>query len=262
MSSSIFAHSRVLKIIAWLVSLYVLVPIVLIVIISFGESRYLEFPPSDYSLRWYSSLIEDPSWFRSLYDSLLVALPASLIGTVIGINSALFTNFYKGKWAIVLQSLVLAPLILPGIVYAVSLYFYFSNLGIVETHLALAIAHSCICIPISYLIINSGIARHGFDLETAALTLGAKPLFILFKVTLPRIRNQIIASLVFCFVTSFDEPVINLFITGNTIVTLPKRMWDGIRFEIDPSVAAMSTVLIFFVILVVALQSMSHDREA
>ena len=135
---------------------------------------------------------------------------------------------------------------MPGIIVAIGIYFFYARLGVVGNPIALVLAHTCLAVP--FVVINVSATLYGFDerLEYAAMSLGASPWGAFRQVTLPLIRPGVLAGALFAFITSFDELIVALFVSGTTAVTLPRRMWEGIRFEIDPTIAAVSTILVAF----------------
>ena len=163
-----------------------------------------------------------------------------LLGTpaAIGLAGASF----PGKQ--VVNALVLSPLIVPGIIVAIGLYFAYAQYGLVGHSLALVLGHTCLAVP--FVVINVTAALAGVDrrLQQAASNLGAPPLAVFRQVTLPLIAPGMFAGAVFAFITSFDELLVALFLSGTGAVTLPRRMFDEIRYDIDPTIAAVSTLLI------------------
>lgn len=238
------------------VCLFLLAPVVVIVVISFSDSRYLDFPPRRYSLRWYRALSDDPSWRESFVVSAQVAILTASLATPLGTAAAvgLARGSFRGRRAIL--AAFLSPIVVPGIVTAVAAYFYFSALGLVGSRAALVLVHTALAIPLVVLTVSASLAGVSRSVETAARTLGAGPWETFYRVTLPLIRPGVAVGAIFAFITSFDEPVVALFLSGSRSVTLPKRMWDGIRYEIDPTVAAVSTFIIALSVLAVVATEM------
>jgi putative spermidine/putrescine transport system permease protein len=145
-----------------------------------------------------------------------------------------------------LKSFVLSPLIAPVIVLAVALYYLFAALGLNGTIMGLIIGHTILALPYVVVVMSASLESFDVRLEQAAMSLGAGRMRTFFRVTLPLIRSGILIAALFAFLTSFDDVVIALFITGPTTLTLPRRMWDGIRNEINPTIAAVSSLLIVF----------------
>jgi putative spermidine/putrescine transport system permease protein len=225
-------------------SLFILVPVFVMVVISLSSSRYLEFPPPGISLRWYKALIDDQSWGSSLRRSLVIAGEVTIISVVLGVSASHGLVALKGRWLRVALLVAICPILVPAIVMAVAAQIFYSSLGLAETSLAIALAHVVLALP--FVIVTMTASMLGLDpnLHWAAQTLGLRPVEVFFRTTLPLLRPALFLSAFLAFVTSFDEPVIAQFVAGTVVVTLPKRMWDGIQYEIDPSVAAMSSIIV------------------
>jgi putative spermidine/putrescine transport system permease protein len=235
-----------LQLIAGLVLFYLILPILVVVPLSFSSASYLSFPPPGFSLRWYRNFFTRPDWLSSAWLSLWVGLAVTVLATTLGTPAAvaLVRGRFVGKGLV--NAFILSPLIVPGIIVAIGIYFFYARLGIVGSPIALVLAHTCLAVP--FVVINVSATLYGFDeaLEYAAMSLGASRWGAFRQVTLPLIGPGVVAGALFAFVTSFDELIVALFVSGTTAVTLPRRMWEGIRFEIDPTIAAVSTILIAF----------------
>ncbi len=235
------------------VTAFLVAPILVISVLSFSASRYLKFPPPGYSLRWYQNLIEDSSWRLALLTSVEVAIPVTLLATFLGTAAAVGLARSQSRAKEVLLSLTLTPMIVPSIVTAVAAFLWFAPVHLIETRIALVLSHTAIAIPLVVLSVSASLQGVEHSLELCARSLGATPFLAFRKITLPQIRSGILGGSLFAFITSFDEPIIALFIAGTRTVTLPKRMWDGIRYEIDPTVSAVSTLIVLFTSILVVL---------
>ncbi len=242
------------------VAIFLVTPILVIFILSFSTSRYLEFPPPGYSLRWYQNLGGDPSWRESLLTSIEVAIPVTLLATCLGTAAAVGLARSRSRAKELLFSLTLTPMIVPSIVTAVAAFLWFAPVHLIETRTALILSHTAIAIPLVVLSVSGNLQEVDHSLELCARSLGATPFVAFCKVTLPLIRPGVVGGSLFAFITSFDEPVISLFVAGTKTVTLPKRMWDGIRYEIDPTVSAVSTLIVLFTSILVVLAFRSSSR--
>ena len=227
-----------------LIFLLLILPIFIVVPISFSTATYLQFPPPGFSLQWYKNYFSSRDWTQATILSLQVASITTIVATILGtlLAISLVRGNFKGKNLI--YSFAVYPMIVPLIIIAIAVYFFYSKLRIVGTVPGLVAAHTILTIP--YVLVIVSATLKGFDetMERASLSLGANPLKTFLLVTLPIIRPGIISAALFAFIVSFDELVIAIFICGTTAVTLPKRMWDGIRLEIDPTIAAVSSLLI------------------
>lgn len=230
---------------------FLLLPITVVILISFSGSRFLEFPPPAYSMRWYESALNDSTWREALLLSIEVATIVAFLATVLGSMAAY--GFVRGRFLgkTTLMALALSPMVVPGVVTAVGAYLLFAPIGLIETRTALVLTHTALALPVALLSVMSSLSTVNESLEHAARTLGAGPWETARRVTLPLIRRGLVTGALFAFITSFDEPVVSLFLAGTQIVTLPKRMWDGIQYEIDPTAAAVSTMLVAFVTAIV-----------
>jgi putative spermidine/putrescine transport system permease protein len=227
-----------------LVILFLLFPMFIIIPMSFNTSDAFEFPPSGFSFQWYANFFGRSDWFGPTILSLRVALLVSLVSVCLGTPGALALVRGKFKGLGTVNAFVLSPMIVPPIIIAVGIYFFFAKLRIIGTEVSLVMAHSILAIP--FVVINVSAMLKGLNqnIEQAALNLGANRFQAFFYITLPIIRPGIVSGGILAFITSFDELIIAIFISGSSAVTLPKRMWESLRIETDPTVAAVSSLLI------------------
>jgi putative spermidine/putrescine transport system permease protein len=239
-----FVSSAGLPLFCGLVFFYLILPICIILPISFSASPYLEFPPRGFSLQWYQRYFESSGWIDATVLSLQVAVVVTFFATVIGTAAALglARGRFRGKqW---IHALIISPMVIPAIIIAIAFYFLFAGWKLIGTPTGLILAHTVMALP--FVVVNVTAALKGFDerLEQAAMNLGANRLQTFFRITLPLISPGVFTGALFAFITSFDEIVIAIFIAGSRAATLPKQMWDGIRMEINPTTAAVSTLLV------------------
>jgi len=234
------------KAIASLTIAFLLLPLMVVIPISFGTSSLMTFPPHEYSLRWYRELVDDSRWLSAALTSLQLGITVAFASTVLATMTAIGLFRYRGPGKAALQALVLSPLVVPVIVIGVALFYLFSLLGMTGSMNALVCAHTLLTFPYGVVVINAALERFDTRLEQAAMSLGANPFGTLWRVTLPIIRPSIVVAAVFAFLISFDEVVMALLLSGPTTLTIPKQMWDGIRFDLTPVIAAVSTVLLVF----------------
>jgi len=250
-----------LYLICGLICLFLISPMFIVIPISFSSSQFLKFPPPGFSIQWYENYFAGRDWISATLTSFQVAFLTMVAATFLGtlLAMALARGKFPGKNLI--YFVAVSPMVVPLIITAISLYFFFSKLRLVGTIPGLVGAHTILTIPF-VLVIVSGTLK-GFDetLERASLSLGASPLKTFFYVTLPVIRPGVISGALFAFIISFDELVVVIFLCGVETVTLPKRMWDGIRLEIDPTIAAVSTLLIgLSVLMLLAMELLRMKR--
>jgi putative spermidine/putrescine transport system permease protein len=245
-----------------LIFLFLVAPILVIIPVSFNPREYLEFPPRGFSLKWYASFFNDPSWMDSMWRSFRVALWVALLSSVIGTLAAfsLVRGNYRGKD--LCMTLLISPLMVPIIIKAVGFYYFFAKLRLVGTELGLILAHTCTGLPYIVVVVSSTLVNFDTTLEKASMNLGANHLKTFFKVTLPIIRPGIFSGALFAFFSSFDDLIIAIFISGVGAMTLPKKMWDGIRFELSPTITAVASILILVsIIVLIAIEIARRSRE-
>ena len=199
----------------------------------------------------------DATWL-SVWVGVAVAVLATLLGTLASFG------LVRGRFPLrgVVSGLIISPLVIPAIVSSIGIYYAFSRFGLSGTPLGLVLAHTCLAVPFVVAVVSSTLV--GFDrrLEFAAMSLGANRWATFRQVTLPIIRPAILAGAFFAFITSFDELVVALFLSGSGAITLPRRMWDELRFEIDPTIAAVSTLLVALtVVLFVCAEALRRRGE-
>ncbi|PIW07529.1 MAG: polyamine ABC transporter permease [Comamonadaceae bacterium CG17_big_fil_post_rev_8_21_14_2_50_60_13] len=229
-----------------LVLLFLLLPILAIVPLSFSDSTFLSYPVPAWSLRWYENLFTSEAWARATRNSFIVAPLATILATILGTMAAVGlarVNFF-GKG--LLMSLLIAPMVVPIVVVAVSTYIFFARIGLNDTYLGLVLVHAALGAPFVLTTVLATLQSFNDNLVRASLSLGANPLMTFFRITLPIIAPGVISGALFAFATSFDEVVVTLFIAGPTQVTLPRQMFTGIRENINPTIAAVATLLIIF----------------
>jgi putative spermidine/putrescine transport system permease protein len=244
-----------------LVIVLMILPILVIVPMSFGKAQYFEIPPRDFSLKWYIHFFSDRYWRSAMFLSLQVAFMTMLLSTVLGTLASfgLVRGRFWGKD--MLNAVVISPLVIPHIITALAAYFFFARHHLIGSRFALVMAHTILATP--FVILTTAAALKGFDLtiERAAMGLGANRIQTFFRVTLPVIRPAVVSGAILAFITSFDELIIAIFISGTSAVTLPKQMWDGMMREIDPTVTAVSCLLIGVTVVLIVLIWMIQKRN-
>lgn len=223
---------------------FLILPVTVIFPLSFSASPYLEFPPRGWSLQWYRNYFGRPDWIGATFLSLKVGVATSMLATCIGTLAAFGFTRRQFSGQNLLLGLVLSPILMPGIIVAVAVYFFYARIGLVGNPLGLVLAHTVLATPFVVLTVTASLKVFDRTLELAGMSLGGTPLYTFVRVTLPLIRPGILSGAIFAFVTSFDELIVALFVSGTTSVTLPKRMWDGVRVELDPTIAAVAAVLV------------------
>lgn len=223
---------------------FLILPIFIVIPMSFSGSRFLQFPPETWSLRWYEHFFASEEWMRSLRISLTAAVSTMLVATPLGVAAAYGLHNAELRILRQVQVLLIMPLMVPIIIIAIGIFFVYARLQLVGTMFGLVLAHTMMAIPFVLVVTLAGL--HGFDMdqEKVARSLGWNRFQAFVRVTLPQIRPSIVAAALFAFITSLDEVIIALFITGGPNSTLTKRMFTTLRDEIDPTIAAISSMLI------------------
>ena len=243
-----------------LVFLFLIIPILIVVPMGFSSSRYLTFPPPGFSLQYFEEFLNEPKWVLAIRSSFAIGLTTMVCATVIGTMAAvgLVRGKFRGK--AVLTTFLISPMVIPLIITAVGLYFLYSQIGLVETFPGMVMAHTVLATPFVVIVVSATL--HGFDrsLELAAVSLGASPVKAFIKVTLPVIAPGIVSGALFAFIISFDEVVVALFLSGMEYRTLPVKMFEGIRYEVDPAIAAVATLVIFIAVLVLTTAELLRRR--
>jgi putative spermidine/putrescine transport system permease protein len=232
-----------------LVCVFLISPLFIVLPISLSSSKYLEFPPRGFSLQWYRNFFMSTEWSRATLNSIKIATMTSVLASLLGIPAALALTRQKFKRAQWIYSFLISPMIVPVIIIAIAVYFHFARLKFVGNIYALTLAHTILAIPIVVITVSASLQGIDQTLEYAAMSLGANRLKTFFKITFPLIKPGVISGALFAFITSFDEVVIAFFLSGYRAITLPRHMWSAIREEIDPTIAAVSSILVFVSIL-------------
>ncbi|MBN9088573.1 MAG: ABC transporter permease [Reyranella sp.] len=245
--------NRILPAIAvGLILLFLAFPILVVVIVSFSSATYLTFPPPAFGLKWYAAYFGSADWLRPTWLSLWVAGAVVILSTTLGTLAAIGIARLPRALRLPVTGLILSPLIVPVIVVAIGIYYAFSRYGLVGSPFGMVLAHTCLAVPFVVTSVSASLAGIDPRLEQAALSLGATPRATFFQVTLPLIRPGVLVGALFAFISSFDELVVSLFLSGSGAVTLPRRMWDDLRFQIDPTIAAVSTLTVALTVLLMA----------
>lgn len=231
------------------VLLFLVAPIFVVIPMSFSASEYLQFPPEDFSLRWYQRYFSSPEWLAATVVSLRAAVLTALLATPVGIAAAYGIVLSGSRWARLLEVALITPLVVPVIILGVGVFYLYVLLGLVNTTVGLVLAHSILAIPFVLVTVTSGLKQFDLNQERAARSLGASRLKAFLTVTLPQIRNSIVAGALFAFIVSLDEVVIALFISSGPNSTLTRRMFAGLRDQVDPTIAAISSMLILLSIV-------------
>lgn len=249
---------RARRLLLWLAGLLVLLwltlPTLIIIPVSFTDKASFLFPPKGWSLRWYRNLFEDPAWRDAALNSVLIAALSALIAVVLGTAAAvgLFRwGRLRGREPI--RAALLTPLIIPEIVLGIGIYAAFLRLGLVGTLPGFLLAHSALGIPMVVTTVLASLASFDENLERAAASLGAGPWSTARQVTLPLVSPGLIAGALFALILSFDNVVISIFLQTPALTTLPVLIWSSMTRDTDPTIAAAASLILLFTVSVLAL---------
>lgn len=261
MSARTGARRRIgLTAFAWLVGFVLIAPTLIIVPMSFSSGSILRFPPPGFGTRWYANFFQSETWTAGMVTSLKVGSAAAILATVLGTLMALglVRGRYPGRG--IVMAIVLSPLIVPVVVIAIGMYFVYTDWRLAGTMPGLILAHTSLAIP--FVVVNVSVSLRTFDrtLELAAQNLGAGPIRTFFRITLPIISPSIVAGALFAFISSWDEVVVSIFLSSPIVRTLPVVMWGQVRSTIDPTIAAVATMLSAVTLVVLSLVMVAQRR--
>ena len=223
---------------------FLVLPIFIIIPMSFTAGNLLVFPLPGFSLRWYQSILNGDAWIDAAKNSLFIGLASTALSMVLGTLSASGLSRMNFALKPVIIGLILSPLLIPIVITAVGMYFHFADIGLSGTYLGLILAHTVLAVPFVVITVLASLEGFDHDLLRAAATLGAPPLKAFRRVTLPIIFPGVASGGLFAFVTSFDEIVVTLFLAAPTQRTLPRQIFSGVREYVSPGIAAVATLLI------------------
>ena len=234
---------RLLSVVVGAVYVFLVLPTIVVLLAAFNSGEYLHFPPEGLSLRWFHKLMNNSQMIDSFIFSLKLALASPVTSSLLGLGAALYVVRYAGKLGNVLRPVILSPLMLPSILtgLAVMLYFYTIGAGN-KSFFGLYAAHTLITTPYVFLVVSSVLYNFDYSIEEVARSLGATRLKTFFLITLPHIKSGVIGGGIFAFISSFDQFPLSLMLTGPGYSTLPVQIFDYLRFEFDPTAAAISTL--------------------
>lgn len=223
---------------------FLVVPSLIVIPMSFSESQYLEFPPREWSLRWYRNYFGSVAWMDATATSFKAGVMTMLLATTIGVAAAYGLHSSRTRWSGLIQGLLLTPIVVPVILVGIGVFYVYARLGLVNTLIGIVMAHSMLAVPLVVMIVTSALKSYDANQELVARSLGASRPKAFFLVTLPQIRFSVVTSAVLSFLTSFDEVIVALFVSGGANSTLTRNMFASLRDQIDPTIAAISTLVI------------------
>jgi putative spermidine/putrescine transport system permease protein len=251
MKSSWRLGTIALKGISWAILVYLALPLLVIVSVSFSNTAYIEFPPHGFTMKWYLQFVEDPSYIEAFRVSIQLAALSTAIAIVLATPAALIMSRKRFLGRTAVSALFLSPLVLPNIVIGVAILQYANSIGFARTFPALLIGHVVIVVPYVLRTVLASLASMDGTLEEAAQDLGANSLETFFLVTLPQIKPGIVAGALFAFIISWINIEVTIFNSTGTLTTLPVKILYYVENIGDPTVAAVSAVTVYIAIIVV-----------
>lgn len=258
----------VFRILCGLIFFFLIAPIVIMVPLSFNVQPYftyttemLTFNPDGYSLRWYRDLFSSSSWMNSIKNSLIIGVASTILATTLGTLAALGLSRSEMPAKGLIMGALISPMIVPLIISAAGMFFFYSSVGLAGTYLGVILAHAALGTPFVVITVTATLVGFDNSLVRASASLGANPARTFFKIQMPLILPGVISGGLFAFITSFDEIVIVLFVAGVEQRTIPREMWSGIREQISPTILAVATILVAFSIALLTTVELLRRRS-
>lgn len=247
--------------VAIIVAFFLIAPVLLVFPLSFSSSPFIQFPPAEWTTRWYAHLVDDPKWLYAFWSSLRVAALAVFLAITFGTAAAILVSRVQGLLRGLLETLLVAPLVIPPIIIAVALYYQYATSPVMGSHELLAFGHALLAMPFVYITVRASLRSFDPNLELAARGLGASWWTTFRRVIFPALVPGIAAGGVFAFITSFDDVVLALFLTNAHSRTLPRVIYEGARDDIDPSIISVSVLLIVTSLVALAMSLSFRKRK-
>jgi putative spermidine/putrescine transport system permease protein len=228
-------------------------PSLVIVPMGFSSAKILSFPPPGLSLQWYEKMVTSPSWTAGFVNSFMAAVLTAVVASILGTLAALGLARGRFPGRNVANALILSPLVVPVVVIAIGMFSLYVRWKITGSVVGLVVAHTTLAVPFVVISVSASLRTMDRNLEMAAANLGANPLRTFRYITLPLIMPGVFAGALFAFLSSWDEVVVAIFLTTTKFRTLPTVMWEQVRQVIDPTVAAVATVLLVVTTVVLML---------
>jgi putative spermidine/putrescine transport system permease protein len=243
------------------VILFLAAPSFVLVPISFSGSTFFEWPPRGFSLQWYQAYLDSPLWQAATWRSIVVGLATAILSVLLGTPAAfvLARRALPAKTAV--MAFLLLPMVMPHIIVALALYYAFSRIGLVGTSFGLVLGHTVFSLPYVVITVMAVLRNYDVRLDQAAWTLGADKFTAFRRITYPIIRGGMMTAFLFAFVKSFDELTVALFISSGVSTTLPRQMWSDALLNVSPTLAAVSTVMLAIVAVVIVLGEILARRR-
>lgn len=244
-----------------IILLFLMLPIVSTIIISFNPEASLSFPIKEFSLTWYKNYFTNKQWLVATAYSFKIAFFTALLTTILGIITAVYLVKTEFKHKNILYIMFLTPMVVPPMVLSIALYFFFAKVKFISGIVPIVIGHSILALPIVLITISTTLQGISQNLERAAVSLGASSTRAFINIIMPLIIPSIITGLLFSFLLSFDELLIPMFLGGVEITTLPTKIWGSLTYSMDPTVAAVSSIIIVTIVLLLAISQFAIRRR-
>lgn len=243
-----------------LVLFFLILPVLIVVPMSFSSTRFLTFPPPSLSFRWYHAFLDSAAWLQSAKVSLIVATLSAAIATALGTAAAYALSHMRSHGARLIEAVLLLPIVTPVVIIAVGVFLVYARLGLLATIPGLVLANVMLGMPFVITAVSAGLRKFDPAQELAARSLGMGRFRAFMAVTAPQIRASVVSGALFAFVSGLDETVVALFVSGGANQTLTKRMFTALRDEIDPTIASISSLLTAASLLLLLVGTLSTRR--
>jgi|TARA_R100001143_G_scaffold53019_1_gene48340 putative spermidine/putrescine transport system permease protein len=244
---------------AGLVLFFLLLPIAIVIPLSFNAEPFFTFTegmlrldPAAYSLEWYRTIADSVKWKLAIRNSFLIGLCATFIATTLGTLAAVGLASSTMPWRRAITALLLSPMIVPLIIVAAGMFFFYTRFNLVASFWGIVIAHAALGVPFVIITVTATLSQFDQSLYRAGLSMGASPFKVFCTVIVPLIRPGVISGALFAFGISFDEVIVVLFLAGPDQITIPRQMFSGLREQINPTILAVATLLIVFSVTLLA----------
>lgn len=264
MSQAASRHYPFLRYSGWhsaIVAVILVLPLAVMIPVSFTAGTLLVYPLPGFSLQWYEEFFGDALWRNALWNSVIIGIATTLISVPLGTMTALALHRLGGFSRSAVFGLLMSPIILPHVVFAVSAFYFYSRQGIAGTYTGVIVGHTALALPFVVIIVSATLQGYDRNLTKAALSLGATPFFAFRKVTLPLVAPGVASGAVFAFVTSFDELIMTLFVASPQQRTLPMQIWSGVQESSSPVVVSAAVVLMVASVLLMLLVEILRRRR-
>ena len=275
-------------VICGLIFLFLIAPILIVIPLSFNAEPYftftekmLSFDPTGYSMRWYDLLLtfgmsepdtvrdstwwadvwNNASWVRAAKNSVIIGFFSTILAAALGTLAALGLSRPEMPYRRAIMAILISPMIVPIIITATGLFFFYSMTGLANSYPGVILAHATLGIPFVIITVTATLVGFDHSLTRAAANLGATPTTTFFKITMPLILPGVISGALFAFVTSFDEVVVVLFVADFDQQTIPRQMWNGIREQISPAILSVATILVIISIALLTTVELLRRRS-